>query len=109
MRYALSPLPVTTYDGRGPPPRPKSFDTNDLRRFPSANTVPTEFQDYFIKSCSAGVDIDDIYCIMEELTGRVADAGSLNRAGPVTQAGQHFPKVLKFTLDFCQTYGIIGE
>jgi hypothetical protein len=62
--YALSPLPVTTYDGRGPPPRPKSFDANDLRRFPSANTVPKEFQDYFIKSCSAGVDIDDIYCIM---------------------------------------------
>jgi hypothetical protein len=34
----------TTYDGRRPPPRPKSFDTNDLRRFHRANSVPNKNQ-----------------------------------------------------------------
>jgi len=42
-KIAVSPLMVRVYAARGGPPRPKSFDTNELRQFFRANPMPKVF------------------------------------------------------------------
>ena len=65
---ALSPCCVTTYVERACPACPKSFDTNDLRRFATANTVPNK---NIFRGAHPSNATDDLRCHTPHLENKI--------------------------------------